>query len=196
MAPVLLNPLTNALEEWTLTSLKMTPPWGQQLVRARLPFRGTVTGWENESMGPLWNSWGQRQSPAPEKKQLPATTQPGDCWAGAAPWKKPWSCWWAAERASSHMGYISRGTAGQPREGFIPSGQHSSPKTLRGFEPPTQQRHVQQEVTKLAGTHLLKRGCRGRACQPWRRHGFGRAFQEALRSWALHTGTEWEDKSQ
>lgn len=139
MAPVLLNTLTNALGEWTLTALQMTPPWGQQLVRAGLPLRGTTTGWGKEPTGPLWNSWGQRQSPAPVKKQLRAMTQPGGCWAGAAPWKKPWGCWWAAERATRHMGtsaghywLLSQG------KGLSPSVQHSSdqPTTLLGFGPP------------------------------------------------------------
>ena len=73
----------------------------------------------------------QGQSPAPVKKQAPATIQPGDCWAGAALWKRPWGCWWAvswtwanstwaAERTTSLLGCISRGMASQSREGIIP----------------------------------------------------------------------------
>lgn len=125
MGPVLLHTLTNALEEWTLLRFADDTTLGTALVCAGLPLRGTTTGWGNEPVGPSWNSWGQRQSPAPVKKQCTAWGPLG--WSSSlleeamellVGWqqKGPPATWAASARAR----LLSQA------KGLSPSAQHSS----------------------------------------------------------------------
>lgn len=130
--------------------------------------------------GPYEIQWQQRQSPAPAKEQLPATTLLGDCWAGAL-WRKPRSYWWAAERATSHMGYISRGGAGQSRKGFIPlytAFIRPHAEHCRTLGPQHNKETSPGESNKAGRDSSSKEALHSQALSAWRRHGFGGASQD------------------
>lgn len=95
-------------------------------------------------------------------------------------------------------GYLSRALlAAQPREGFIPL----CAAFIRPSQNPARIWAPQHNRASSGGSDEAGRDSSSRerlhsqGLSALEKTGFGRASQEALRSWALHTGTEWDDKS-